>query len=259
MDKTKPLYLFFDLDGTVLINYQLPPEHLEAMRWAQSLGHKLILNTGRSRGGYKRVPVAEDIPWDGRCFSAAEITYEDKLLDLKTVSEQDFMIWLDYCLEHRFRLAYCGREWLEFLEYDQYDLPLSDEQKQELRKQAMALFRQNPLTNVSIHATLDPTTFPKSGLVPIQLPGYADLFPDGCSKGNVIRIFCEKTGVPLEQCVCFGDSPNDIDMFRACPTGICMKWAPPALSSLATYHAKTDRGVAEGLHYLLDGTEPVKE
>lgn len=252
MDVTKPLYLFFDLDGTVLVNSKLPQEHLDAMKWAQSKGHKLILNTGRSRGGYKRVPQAEAVPWDGRCFSAAEISFEDRLISLKTVSEQDFRIWLEYCLEHRFRLAYCGREWLEFLDYDQYKQPLTDEQKQILRKEAMTLFHENPLTNVSIHTMLDPSTFPESGLVPIQLPGYADLFPDGCSKGNVILDFCRELNVPIEQCVCFGDSPNDIDMFRVCPTSICMKWAPPELSSIATYHAKTEFGVTEGLHYLLD-------
>ena len=252
MDKNKPLYLFFDLDGTVLIDYQLPQEHLDAMRWAQSLGHKLILNTGRSRGGYQRVPQADAVPWDGKCFSAAEISYENRLISLKTVSERDFLTWLEYCMDHRFRLAYCGREWLEFIEFDRYDKPLTTAERDKHRKEGLALFYANPLTNVSVHAMLDPTTFPESGLVPIQLPGYADLFPAGCSKGNVILDFCREMNVPIEQCVCFGDSPNDIDMFRVCPTGICMKWAPPSLSAHATYHAKTDFGVAEGLHYLLD-------
>ena len=57
-------------------------------------------------------------------------------------------------------------------------------------------------------------------------------------------------GVSLDQCVGFGDSSNDVDMLRVCPTGICMKNSPQALIDVATYHAKTENGVAEGLHML---------
>ena len=79
---------------------------------------------------------------------------------------------------------------------------------------------------------------------------YADIFAPGCNKGTALKLFCEKAEIPLSQCVCFGDSENDLDVFRVCPTSICMKHAPEALASLATYHAKTDFGVAEGIRYL---------
>lgn len=252
MDINQTLYLFFDLDGTVLLNGALPPENLAAMKKAQSLGHKLILNTGRSRGGYARVPQADAVPWDGMCFSAADISYQGKSIRLTTVSEQDLMIWLDYCMEHRVRLAYCGREWLEFLDYTTFAAPLTEQQKDEQRAYAASLYRKNPLTNVSVHTVIPPETIPKeSGITPIQLDTYADLFPRGCNKGKVILDFCAAVGAPLSQCVCFGDSANDADMFLVCPTSVAMAGAPDELTLRATYVATGPHGVAEGICHLL--------
>ena len=247
-----PLYLFFDLDGTVLVNHKLPPKNLAAMKRAQAMGHKLILNTGRSRGGYATVPHAHVVPWDGMCFSASDIMYEGRDISHVTVSEKDFHIWLEYCMQHRVRLAYCGREWLEFLDFSTYDAPLTEDEKDKHRAHAAALYEQNPLTNVSVYSVIPQKTIPKeSGITPIQLATYADLFPAGCNKGKVILTFCEAMGVSPEQCVCFGDSANDVDMFRVCPTSVAMSYAPDTLKALASYVATSEYGVAEGICHLL--------
>lgn len=255
MNPSKPLYLFFDLDGTVLIDRKLPKLNLDAMRRAQRLGHKLILNTGRSRGSYARVASLTDVPWDGMCFGAADINVQGENISLKTIGEQDFLIWLDYCIEHRVCLCYGGRERLEFLDFSAYDHPLTADERHAAVKYATSLYRQDPLTNFSVQCVIPKGTMPESGLTPIQLSTYADVFPRGCNKGNVILEFCRATGAPLESCVCFGDSANDIDMFRVCPIGVCMKNAPPELAALATYRAQSDCGVAEGLAWLLGAAE----
>lgn len=251
MNIHQPLYLFFDLDGTVLLDSNLPKQNLVAMQRAQQMGHKLILNTGRSRGGYARAKQASEISWDGMCFSASDINYQGNNISFKTIDEQDFYIWLNYCMEHRIRFAYCGREFLEFLDFAAYRSPLTEQQKQSVREHAALLYRQNPLTNFSVYAVLPPDQIPKSNLTPIQLSTYADIFPKGCNKGKVILDFCHATGALLEQCVCFGDSANDIDMFRVCPTSVCMRGAPQELTELSTYQAKSKYGVAEGLMHLL--------
>ena len=255
MNPRQTLYLFFDLDGTVLIDRKLPRQHLNAMRRAQQLGHKLILNTGRSRGSYARVASITDISWDGQCFGAADINYQGKNISLKTIDEQDFRIWLNYCMEHRVCLCYGGREHLEFLDFSAYDHPMTEAEKQTALEYAATLYRQNPLTNFSVQCVIPPETMPVSSLAPIQLSTYADVFPPNCNKGTAVLEFCRATGAPLESCVCFGDSANDIDMFRVCPNSVCMKNAPPELASLATYHAQSNYGVAEGLAHLLQLTQ----
>ena len=253
MDTKKTCYLFFDLDGTVISHDgALSDANLQAMLAVQKLGHKLILNTGRSRGGYmlKNADAARVIPWDGTCFSTADITFEGRLIYEKAVSKADFDIWLEYCMEHRFDVRYCGREEQVLWEFASYPEPLTDAQKVAWREKAALEFERNVLTNLSIMGVLDERTFPKSSLNIFQLPAYADLFPAGCNKGQIILDFCNTLGVSIEQCACFGDSNNDLDMFRVCPTSVCMKEAPQALVDASTYHAKTENGVAEGLHML---------
>ncbi|MBQ8407851.1 MAG: HAD family phosphatase [Clostridia bacterium] len=253
MDTSKTCYLFFDLDGTVLgHDGSLAPETLDAMLRVQALGHKLILNTGRSQGGYmrKNASAGHMIPWDGKCFSASDIIFEGQLLYENGVSWQDFSTWLEYCMEKRMDLWYCGRKEQILLDFAQYKAPMTESEKTEWRKKAALIFHENVLTNVSIMGTLEQEGLPESGLSICQLPTYADLFPAGCNKGNVVRIFCEKTGVSLDQCVGFGDSSNDVDMLSVCPTGVCMKNSPQSLIDVATYHAKTENGVAEALHLL---------
>ena len=253
MDTSKTCYLFFDLDGTVLAHDKsLKQETLDAMLNAQALGHKLILNTGRSQGGYKlkNASAGHIIPWDGQCFSASDILYEGKLLYECGVSWEDFSVWLEYCMDQRMDVWYCGRQEQVLFDFGRYEAPLTNEEKAEWRKTAEVLFKENILTNFSVMGVLPQTGLPRSGLSVCQLPTYADLFPAGCDKGHVVRIFCEKTGVSLDQCVGFGDSNNDIDMLKTCPTGVCMKNSPQALIDVATYHAKTENGVAEGLHIL---------
>lgn len=253
MDTTKPCYLFFDLDGTVITHDgNLKKETLDAMLRVQALGHKLILNTGRSQAGYmqKDASAAHAIPWDGKCFSASDIFYGDELLYENGVSWSDFSIWLEFCMEHRADLWYCGRKDRTLFAFSEYGTPMTSSQKAECRQKAEREFNKNPLTNISIMGVLEKNDLPASGLCIFQLPTYADLFPKGCNKGQVVRIFCEKTGVSLDQCVGFGDSSNDVDMLCVCPIGVCMKDSPKALIETSTYHAETENGVAEGLHML---------
>lgn len=253
MDTAKTCYLFFDLDGTVLTHdKKLAQETLDAMLRVQALGHKLILNTGRSQGGYKlkNASAGHVIPWDGTCFSASDIIYEGKLLYECGVSWEDFSVWLEYCMKQRMDVWYCGRQEQVSFGFREYENPLTEKEKDEWRKKARLMFQENVLTNFSIMGILPKEGLPESGLSICQLPTYADLFPAGCNKGEIVRIFCEKTGASLDQCVGFGDSNNDVDMLKACPVGICMKNSPQTLIDVATYHAKTENGVAEGLNSL---------
>lgn len=253
MDISKPCYLFFDLDGTVLgHDGKLSEETLAAMLRAQKLGHKLILNTGRSQGGYmlKKVEAAHAIPWDGKCFSASDIFFEGELIYENRVSWEDFSAWLEYSMERRMGFYYCGRRSTFIWDFSKYNSAITEAEKDEWRATAKAEFESNILTNISVVGVLDQGALPKSGLCICQLPTYADLFPAGCNKGEIVRIFCEKTGADLEQCAGFGDSNNDVDMLRVCPTGVCMKNSPQSLIDVATYHAKTENGVAEGLNAL---------
>ena len=110
----------------------------------------------------------------------------------------------------------------------------------------------NPMTNCAVVPTVDFKFAPNSRATVINMPTYSDIFAEGCNKGIAIRKFCNLIGVPIEQTVCFGDSGNDIEMFRACPTSVCMANSPEELKALSAFVAKGKYGVAEGIRWLLD-------
>ena len=244
MENQTPYYLFFDYDGTVCIEGSVPEENVRAMRTAQSMGHKLILNTGRAYGGYlTRLAIDSHIPWDYMIFAGADIRQGERVLYRQLIPADRFWEWVQYAHRHQYRIVYGGEK--ELWSFDFENHPSSFDK-------ILKLQAENPQTKILIHARMDRSDMPQDDLTVIQMKTYADIFPAGCDKGSAIKRLCELTGASLSQCVCFGDSENDIDMFRVCPTGVCMKDSPKALSDLATYQTTEKYGVAEGLRWLLE-------
>ncbi len=249
MDKNQTCYLFFDLDGTVYLKGGIPDENLQAMRAAQALGHKLILNTGRSRGNTLPTAAVFDVPWDGMVFGGgAEIRWRDEMLFRQTVSTENCHAWLLYSLRQGRGITFGGSD--SRLMFENPELAL-EENYDAFAAQLDEMLAVDCVTNLTVRGILS-SDYPQTGMTVIQMPTYVDVFPSKCDKGMAIKRFCELTGASLEQCVGFGDSQNDLEMFRVCPTGVCMKQAPTELVALSTYHAKTDFGVAEGLRYLFE-------
>ena len=253
MNKNRKCYLFFDLDGTVLHKGKLSQETLQAMKAVQKMGHALILNTGRSRGNTLPSAAALEVPWDGMIFGGgAEIRWKNELLFRQTICREDCSTWLGFCLKNHRNITLGGSETRLLFDVKSLLSIFSDENLDACIAQLDTMLETDCITNLTVGGGLLPSDPPKTDLTVIQLPTYTDIFPPQCNKGNAILRFCELIGVDLEQCACFGDSQNDLDMFRVCPTGICMAHAPQELIDLSLYHAKTELGVAEGLQFLFN-------
>ncbi len=267
MDKQKECYLFFDLDGTVFVDGQIPEENMRAMLAAQAAGHKLILNTGRSYGTLMLVKHALAVPWDGMILGAGDIRFGGEFLWQNALPEKMLLGWLDFCMEKRFAFGYEGETDFFCLNFSErttklLGLPIGDglrelssDEKDAYRKQVLTEMREkgNRATKLSIFERkecFDNMELPSKRKDIVFHPYYAEVFAPGCDKGSAIRKFCELKDVSIEQCVCFGDSLNDCGMFRECPTSICMDISPEELDRMSTYRAKTKYGVAEGILWL---------
>jgi hydroxymethylpyrimidine pyrophosphatase-like HAD family hydrolase len=79
-----------------------------------------------------------------------------------------------------------------------------------------------------------------------------DVLPKKVSKGTAIqRLLKELPSTELE-IYAFGDQMNDHSMFELADYSVAMKQGSSALKQQATYVAKTEKGVLEGLkHYHL--------
>ncbi len=264
MDKNKTCYLFFDFDGTVTADVItslpdgtekkeriLPESHLRSIRKAHELGHKIFLCTGRSKGSMFKIDggflPALALPWDGMLFGASDMWYLGERIAVTYISREECLFWISYCKETKRIFCYNGTE--APVRYD-FSKQISKGELEHIYADLEKQLLENPITNLStIPAAID-IDRSKTSLTIVHLPTYTDAFPEGCNKGSAIVSYCKLIGAPIEQTVCFGDSENDIDMFKVCSASVAMKKAPDALRSVATYSAKTDLGVSEAISFI---------
>ncbi len=261
MDIKKTCYLFFDFDGTittdVIISLPdgtrthrriLPQEHLNAIRAVHDAGHKIFLCTGRSRGSMyvlgKEWQAALDLPWDGMIFGASDMWHDGKRISVKYIPHEECFFWLYYCKNTRRVFCYNGTE--VPLRYD-FSEELSEGQAGEIYSDVEKQLKINPLTNFSTVPSATDFDMSRTSLTVIHLPTYTDIFPADCNKGSAISEFCKLIGAPIGQTVCFGDSANDVEMFKACDLSVAMRNAPEELREVSSYIAEGEFGVAEAI------------
>ena len=258
-------YLFFDFDGTLTVTREIlekdgkkkrfsviPEEHYNALLLAKAEGYRLFLCTGRAKGSlmhaFSAYPYLKEIPWDGMICGASEMWYHGKQIAITVVSEEECMKWIDYAVVTKSEFHYNGTDRWENLDFSRVE---DAEEIERMKNMAREWIQCNPMTNCAIVPAVNLEKAPDSKMTVINMPTYSDLFAPNCNKGRAIVRFCELLGIPFEDTVCFGDSANDLDMFHACPIGICMANSPEELKSLAAYVAKGTYGVEEGIYWLL--------
>ncbi len=77
---------------------------------------------------------------------------------------------------------------------------------------------------------------------------YCDLNIKGNSKGNAVKELIKELNIKRTETMCFGDSMNDLSMFKACHYKVAMKNASDELKEIADFITKEDNnhdGVAK--------------
>ncbi len=236
-------YLFFDYDGTLTHGGVISEKNKEYLAKAQAAGHKIFLNTGRSKGNMPD-HVLRDIPFDGMICGAGYMEYEGKILFEEHMPTATLEAGLEYARAKGCRVLYEGVEnlysnepnqWL--LDIEEY-LPFDDSMR---------------ITNMTIGRALDPEDrelFSECKVV--ELPTYFEVMPKNVGKATGLKYIEDNLGVAHEDIIVFGDSENDIEMLKFAHTSVIMNHAPEFLSEYATYRTESDEnGVAEGLIRLL--------
>jgi len=245
IDVKKTCYLFLDFDGTVFIKGGIPEENRRALKAAQRLGHKLILNTGRSRGGLDfSLEQHQGIDWDGVVFGGTDMTFEGVRYYEHLVSPEVVRMWVKYAYDHQYWLVLEGENSICRFRFEDLDW-------KEVSRKTEEFLKNDQATKMSIQQVDEQDDTMLGCLNLVRMPTYAEFFPDGRDKGVGFLDFCKFYRIPKEQCVCFGDSLNDLAIFEICPTSICMSHSPAMLKAHSTYCAKGAFGVAEGVEWLV--------
>ncbi len=237
-------YLFFDYDGTLTHDGVISEKNKKYLAKAQSLGHKIFLNTGRSKGNMPE-HVLRDIPFDGMICGAGYMEYDGRVLFEELMPFSALEKGLEYATKKGCRVLYEGVEKVYSNQPNQWLIDINKH---------LPFSKELRITNMTIGRTLEPEErklFSECKVV--ELPTYFEVMPKTVGKATGLKFIEDNLGVKHEDIIVFGDSENDVEMLEYSHTSVIMNHAPEFLSQYATLRTTSDEnGVAEGLIKLLD-------
>ncbi len=241
------MLLFFDIDGTIFDDSGLlPVSVLPAMEAAHRNGHRLIINTGRTLCNLDRrldrfpldgwiMGCGTRILYHGETLQAMEYTPEDSLrlrgifleLNIPAVYECDTAMYFDPdASPHPSMVGF--RDWAErngiYREITESD--------PEFRAVKMFCFPGSGKIREVERRTME-AGMPYTSIS--RWPGGWELVPSAYSKGKGMDVLREKLRVPLADCCAFGDSRNDLPMFRHAGISIAMGNADDDVKAVCSF------------------------
>ena len=231
--------LFFDFDGTLYIDGAISDECRAELLRVKALGHRSILNTGRS---YALVPqkVRESGLFDGMICGSAYVRLGDEVIENLTLPE--------HILRGAYEWAKSGGRSLYFEGVDENfsvngDLP-----------DAGGMFARQTLPGITkITMWCDPALvrdedFPDLRI--LRFPHYAEGICRGRDKSSGMKTVLDRYGLTRADAIAFGDSENDRDMLLFAGQGVCMASAPADFDDFCVYRCRARDGVPEALKML---------
>lgn len=241
--------LFFDYDGTLCIDGKVSDRNVAALRAVQALGHKIFLNTGRSRGF---LPDGVAPLFDGLICGMTYLEYEGRVLFCEVMRREDVKTILLAAAEARIPMSIEGVD-------DCYHYLLDRTTSTVLAD--MEAFSESPLAEriqkISFvrRASL-PEGFPTPGLTTLSMISASTKYPyvEGVPVGYTKATLMEKVGellcIARENMIAFGDSANDVDMLRYAGKCAVIGHAPASLDVYHPYRTKSETdGVCEAIEH----------
>ena len=249
MNTEQTCYLFLDFDGTVFLNGSIPRENREALSAVQRMGHQVILNTGRSRGSLNfTTREYQGVKWDGMIFGMSDMNYRGVRYHDYALSEPEVLFWVRRSMDMHCWIALGGEtERKEFL-FDRHPEPFGPEETETVLTGVREWMTTATVTKLTLQRVEDEDAC-RAGVNVLRMEEYSEVMPEGRDKGAAFLDFCGTWGISPEQCICFGDSLNDLAVFTACPNSVAMRQSPPELRRYASYTASGEFGVAEGIEH----------
>lgn len=255
--------LFFDIDGTILsdITGTIPQSAVEAVKQTAKLGNLTFINTGRTICSIPK--ELKGIAFSGYlCGCGTYIMVGDQVLLSRSIPHERGRRIIDMLYRHhavpvlegsqdcyfpkrmtRFEGAEHTRRYFKpmglgietYIENDNFDFD----------KFVFYYDEQTELEAVKKDLAQDMELIDRKN-------GFYEVVPKGFSKASAIAFILEHYGIGLENAYVFGDSSNDLPMFRYVPHAIAMGDHNAALDPYTEFVTKTveQDGIAYAMkHY----------
>lgn len=234
-EKTYKGAVFFDLDGTLLDNVtdHVPDSAKRALEQLKQNGWLVCLSTGRDMDTHYSVKYLEEVRPDAVIHSNGyKITVGDELLFTHYFDRQ----LVKRLIEYADKEGYCvGTSIGDADYYLNPDLKLEADRKWNKTivrhfHPVSELFEQDTDVLAMTFAGLNTCEiqkkveeeFPEITLFPFNRGTGADVVENGFSKAEGIERICAHFDIDLRNTYAFGDSPNDLPMFKKAAVGIAM-------------------------------------
>lgn len=225
--------LFFDIDGTIISekNDQIPESTIRALKKVKENGHKIIINTGRTRSIIDK-RLEKDIDFNGYiCGCGTYVEIDSKVLYYKTIDKNKYPNIIKVLKENDMDTILEGKDAI-FMDFESED---------EVIKHKIKIFQEMGLPvkpysskNISFDKFYSIMKnkdnfeeiinyFESEGLEYIDRGENAiEVVPKDHSKASGMEILLKYLNLEKEDSYVFGDSYNDISMFKYCPNAILM-------------------------------------
>ncbi len=235
--------LFFDIDNTIYFHGWFPCRIARAIRRAQKAGHYCVIDTGRPKCCLPK-SVMKRVKWDGIICAAAYTEFRGEVLDCKLMPRESVEKLAEIIEKENIPAVF---------DCDGPSYALRCKQRKDEIHSVQEIFEDFEAKRVNKVELLHPMSketldaiAPYASCFPMGT--YVDVFVLGCTKADGMKLIGEKTGIPRERMIAFGDNNNDLAMLRYAGKSVAMEKASPDAIEAATFHATKRRfGVVEGI------------
>jgi len=265
------MLLFFDIDGTIFDDQRRLPKSVKpAMEAARANGHQLFINTGRTLCNMDH--RLDDFPLDGWVMGCGtRVIYRGETLQSREYDLEQTLRLRSIFIELEIPVVYeCDTamyfepkvkaipEISGFREFAERFGIARDaaEDDPEFRMVKMFCFaEEKKIRELEKHT--ERVGMPYEAIH--RGPNAWEVVQGGFSKGTGIDFLRERLGAGREECYAFGDSMNDLSMFRHAGHSIAMGNADDGVKAVANQVTRSNNedGIAAALEQLLGW--PAKE
>ena len=240
-----------DLDGTLLRNYQqnVPQEILDTITQLHKKGILFVAASGRQYANIRTLfsPLGFDIPYIAENGSLC--VYREEVLATGEVPAPTIAHILDGLMAYRerFHTGHCILSVKDTYYTDSTDERFIDYMLHTMHNDITYvpdLYSVNvPLLKAAIcdfngTKDLEPFFREKVGKeirVATSADHWIDFIAPNANKGTALSVLMEKFHIRKDECVCFGDQQNDVEMLKCAGTSYAMDTASPEVAAHADH------------------------
>lgn len=237
----KPM-LCFDIDGTLRdnVNHQVSDSTLYTLHELKKVGYKLVISTGRGVDSLTGTGLMDMLDWDGYVCNNGQIILNKEREELfhASLNQEAVLKTLDIAKSLDYAVVLKSIPRMISKEPDEYVL-----ESQRFFKNVIPEIGTYEGQRVDAMIVYGPKGYDYAPFLGIEgvnvLPGestYADLTIAGISKATGIKQLLDI--YDLDEYVAFGDSLNDVEMFKYASFSIAMGQGNPKLKAIASFVTK---------------------